>query len=166
MTSTVDRSSSDDASNVEIWPPRRASNTFHRLPALTADSLPDDFGNALITAYLVNEGVRERDITPLDRLGYLAKRGTGEYAYHRVAVAAGIAMAECRLLHEGGRAHFMTRRFDRADDGTKVHMQTLCALGHLDFRLIGAHTTPSSSSWPPAWVSDPTPEPRSTAEWS
>jgi serine/threonine-protein kinase HipA len=33
----------------------------------------------------------------------------------------------------------MTRRFDRLDDGTKVHIQSLCALAHLDFRLIGAH---------------------------
>jgi serine/threonine-protein kinase HipA len=48
-------------------------------------------------------------------------------------------MTDCRLLEEGGRAHFMTRRFDRTDDGTKIHTQTLCALGHLDFLLIGAH---------------------------
>ena len=48
-------------------------------------------------------------------------------------------MTECRLLEEGGRAHFMTRRFDRADDGRKIHSQTLCALSHLDFRQIGAH---------------------------
>jgi serine/threonine-protein kinase HipA len=228
--------------------PTLPPNTFHRLPALLADSLPDDFGNALTTAYLVNEGVNERDITPLDRLAYLASRGTGalefrpsrgprtrkstavelselvlaarsavagafddeqgitdavkhliavgtsaggarakaviawnpstdevrsgqvptdpgfehwllkldgvgadtdlgesadfgriEYAYHRMALAAGIEMTDCRLLHEGGRAHFMTRRFDRPPDGTKIHAQTLCALGHLDFRLIGAH---------------------------
>ena len=222
--------------------------TFHRLPAMLADALPDDFGNALTTAYLVNEGVSASTITPLDRLAYLASRGTGalefrpargprprkstavelselvlaarteaagtfgaedgitdavkhliavgtsaggarakaviawnpttdevrsgqlsadpgfeqwllkldgvgadtdlgqsadfgriEYAYSLMAVAAGVSMSECRLLHEGGRSHFMTRRFDRAADGTKIHMQTLCALGHLDFRLIGAH---------------------------
>ena len=33
----------------------------------------------------------------------------------------------------------MTRRFDRAGDGRKIHTQTLCALSHLDFRQIGAH---------------------------
>jgi serine/threonine-protein kinase HipA len=222
--------------------------TFHRLPALLADALPDDFGNALTTAYLVNEGVDRGSITPLDRLAYLGNRGTGalefrpargprtrkptavalselvtaarsavtggfgsgdgitealshliavgtsaggarakaviswnpktdevrsgqlaadpgfqqwlvkldgvgpdldlgesadygriEYAYSNMARAAGITMTECRLLHEGGRAHFMTRRFDRRPDGTKVHMQTLCALAHLDFRQIGVH---------------------------
>ncbi len=63
-----------------------------------------------------------------------------EYAYHLMALEAGIEMTECRLLEEGGRAHFMTRRFDRTDDGRKLHMQSLCALGHLDFNLAGAHS--------------------------
>jgi serine/threonine-protein kinase HipA len=56
-----------------------------------------------------------------------------------MALAAGIEMTACRLLEEGGRAHFMTRRFDRAIDGRKIHTQTLCALSHLDFRQIGVH---------------------------
>jgi serine/threonine-protein kinase HipA len=215
---------------------------------LIADSIPDDFGNALTTAYLANEGIRADEITPLDRLAYLGARGMGalefhpirgprtrkaiaielselviaarsalagrigteagitdalkhliavgssaggarakvvvalnsatgelrsgqvaaapgfeqwllkldgvgsdpglgvtgnfgriEYAYHRMAVAVGIEMTDCRLLEEGGRAHFMTRRFDRQADGRKVHAQTLCAMSHLDFRQIGAH---------------------------
>ena len=72
-------------------------------------------------------------------LGATGNFGRIEYAYHRMALAAGIDMMECRLLEEGGRAHFMTRRFDRADDGSKIHTQTLCALAHLDFRQIGAH---------------------------
>ncbi len=42
-------------------------------------------------------------------------------------------MMECRLLEEGGRRHFMTRRFDRLDDGGKLHMQSLAAMAHLDF---------------------------------
>jgi serine/threonine-protein kinase HipA len=222
--------------------------TFHRLPAMLADALPDAFGNALTTAYLVGEGVPTGAITPLDRLAYLASRGLGalefrpprgprprkataidlselvvaarsavfgafdseegitqsvrhlisvgtsaggarakavvawnpatsevrsgqvpsdpgfeqwllkldgvgtdldlgesadygriEYAYSLMAKAAGIEMTPCRLLLEGGRAHFMTRRFDRVGDGPKVHTQTLCALAHLDFRLVGAH---------------------------
>jgi serine/threonine-protein kinase HipA len=222
--------------------------TYYRLPAMVADALPDDFGNALTTAYLANEGVRADQITPLDRLAYLGGRGIGalefrptrgphtrqttavelselvlaarsalsgqidtedgitdavshliavgtsaggarakavvalnpttgelrsgqvpappgfeqwllkldgighdsdlgtsghfgriEYAYYRMATEAGIEMTECRLLEEGGRAHFMTRRFDRTGDGSKVHAQTLCALGQLDFRQIGAH---------------------------
>ena len=222
--------------------------TFDRLPGMIADCLPDDFGNALTTAYLANQGIRADQITPLDRLAYLGTRGVGalefhpirgprtrkataielselvvaargalagdirtedgitdalqhliavgtsaggarakavvalnpttgelrsgqvsadpgfepwllkldgvggdpdlgatgnfgriEYAYHLMAVSAGIETTECRLLEEGGRAHFMTRRFDRETVGQKVHTQTLCALSHLDFRQIGTH---------------------------
>jgi serine/threonine-protein kinase HipA len=222
--------------------------TYHRLPSMLADSLPDDFGNALTTAYLANEGVPPSAITPLDRLAYLGSRGVGalefhplrgprtrtttaielaelvgaarsaltgrttspdeitdalshliavgtsaggarakavvslnprtgelrsgqvradpgfeqwllkldgvgadldlgdtgnfgriEYGYHLMAQSAGIEMTPCQLLEEGGRAHFMTRRFDRLDNGEKVHVQTLCALAELDFRQIGTH---------------------------
>lgn len=43
-------------------------------------------------------------------------------------------MSECRLYRENGRAHFMTKRFDRTDDkGEKLHMQSLCAMAHMDF---------------------------------
>jgi len=66
--------------------------------------------------------------------------GVIEYAYHRMATACGIAMSECRLLEEGGRRHFMTRRFDRLPDGGKLHMQSLAAMAHLDFNQAGAHS--------------------------
>lgn len=65
---------------------------------------------------------------------------TIEYAYHLMATAAGICMAECRLLEEHGRRHFMTRRFDRTADGQKLHMQTLGALAHFDYNSAGAHS--------------------------
>ncbi|CAN5581156.1 type II toxin-antitoxin system HipA family toxin [soil metagenome] len=71
-------------------------------------------------------------------LGTSGDYGRIEYAYHRMATAAGIAMSDCRLLEEGRRAHFMTRRFDRIGS-TKVHTQTLCAMGELDFNAIGVH---------------------------
>jgi serine/threonine-protein kinase HipA len=75
---------------------------------------------------------RDRELA--DPLGY----GRIEYAYHLMAIEAGIEMTPCRLLEENGRAHFMTRRFDRTDEGRKLHMQTLCALGHHDFNTPGA----------------------------
>ena len=59
-----------------------------------------------------------------------------------MATAAGIQMSESRLLEENGRAHFMTRRFDRDVIGGKTvkhHLQTLCAMNHLDFRQRGTH---------------------------
>ena len=71
-----------------------------------------------------------------DPLGY----GRIEYAYHLMARDAGITMSDCRLLEENGRAHFMTRRFDRGPSGEKFHMQSLCAIGHFDFNLAGAYS--------------------------
>jgi serine/threonine-protein kinase HipA len=222
--------------------------TFKRLPALLADALPDDFGNALIDAWMADRGIRKDAVTALDRLAYMGKRGMGaltfgpmrgpipttsmavemgslveaarkavqgdfdgddhaqaalkqiiqvgtsaggarakatiawnptteevrtgqfdipqgfeawllkfdgmgtdsqlgpsrsygriEYAYHELAKAAGVEMSACRLLRENGRAHFMTRRFDRAGN-ERHHMQTLCALSHLDYKQVGTHS--------------------------
>ena len=229
--------------------------TFHGLPGLLADSLPDKFGNALIDAWLATQGRTPGDFNVVERLCYTGARGMGalefapgigpkprkatkveidalvrlasdvlthrgelhghfhgagkeqalqdilrvgtsaggarakaviawnratnevrsgqiaagdgfdywllkfdgvtgnkdkeledpkgygaiEYAYHLMAQAAGIAMTECRLLEENGRRHFMTRRFDRLAGGEKLHMQSLCALGHFDFNQAGAY---------------------------
>src|SRR3546814_13808707 len=44
----------------------------------------------------------------------------------------------CRLLKENDRAHFMTRRFDR-DGSRKHHVQSLCAMQHLDYNQRGTH---------------------------
>ncbi len=63
-----------------------------------------------------------------------------EYAYGLMARDAGLQMTECRILEEGGRRHFMTRRFDRTEDGGKLHMQSLAALADLDFNAAGAHS--------------------------
>ncbi|HEX4059162.1 MAG TPA: type II toxin-antitoxin system HipA family toxin [Galbitalea sp.] len=228
--------------------PTLSEATFHRLPALLADSLPDDFGNALIDAWLAAQGVGRSAVSPLDRLAYLASRAMGalefrpsrgpryrvpsaielgelvegargmlrgrfagaketetalhsliqvgtsaggarakaviawnpetaqiksgqlpadpgfeywlikldgvgrdselgagdsygriEYAYSLMAKAAGIDMMPCVLLEENDRAHFMTKRFDRADDGAKHHAMTLCDLAEIDFRLRGTN---------------------------
>ena len=225
--------------------------TFRRLPAMFADALPDDFGNALIDAWMAEHGTTKSKITTLDRLAYMGKRamgalefkpalgshrestaplkmkslveaarkvvegdlsedayakaalaniirvgtsaggarakavvawnpetnqirsgqfdiasgfepwiikfdgigkdaelGTGgdygrtEFAYYKMATQAGIVMSPCRLLEENGRAHFMTRRFDRdvAHGKTiKHHLQTLCAMDNLDYKQRGTH---------------------------
>jgi serine/threonine-protein kinase HipA len=228
--------------------PDLAERTYGRLPAMLADSLPDRFGNALVTAKLAGEGISAGEITSLDRLASTADRGMGaleyfppvddpaqattaiqladlvvaaraamhgefsgddathealaqliqvgtsaggarpkavvcfnpttgqvrsgqlgappgyehwllkldgvdeewfgppagfgriEYAYSLMAGDCGIEMEPCRLLVENDRAHFMTRRFDRRSDGSKVHVQTLCALDHLDFNLADTHS--------------------------
>lgn len=66
--------------------------------------------------------------------------GKIEYAYHLMAKAAGIQMTECRLHHEGGRSHFMTRRFDRTRRGGKIYMQSLGALAHYDYNQPSSYS--------------------------
>lgn len=65
--------------------------------------------------------------------------GRIEHAYAAMARAAGIAMTDTRLLKDGPRRHFMTRRFDRTDSGGKLHMQSLGGLMHLDYNQPRAH---------------------------
>ncbi len=79
-------------------------------------------------------GNRDKELA--DPLGF----GRIEYAYALMAADAGIHMSPCRLLEEGGRAHFMTQRFDRSDTGAKRHMQSLAAIRHFDFNAAGAHS--------------------------
>ena len=71
-----------------------------------------------------------------DPAGY----GLLEYGYSQIAQRCGIEMMECRLLHENGRHHFMTRRFDRDPDGGKRFVQTFAALAHFDYYESGAYS--------------------------
>ncbi len=95
-------------------------------------SAPEGFGYWLLKFDGVS-GNRDKELE--DPKGYTAI----EYAYALMARDAGVLMSECRLLEEGGRRHFMTRRFDRTEDGAKIHMQSLAALADLDFNAAGAH---------------------------
>ncbi|MGI8583947.1 MAG: type II toxin-antitoxin system HipA family toxin [Chitinophagaceae bacterium] len=223
--------------------PDLPKQTYHGLPGLLADSLPDKFGNELIDAWLARQGRTPESMNPLERLCYIGKRGMGaleyepvipssddssnileidelvrlakeaiavkkglntnikdkdgllniikvgtsaggarakaiiafndktkeirsgqfevsagfahwlikldgvtnedlgdpkgygriEYAYYKMAVASGIEMSESKLMEEHGRAHFMTRRFDRLEGNEKLHMQTLCGIAHYDY---------------------------------
>ena len=225
--------------------------TFHGLPGLLADALPDRFGNRIIDVWLSQQGRSPKDFTPLERLCYMGSRAMGalefkpaigprnqqsipieiaelsrlaadilrhrtdwtanlkgnraetlktiirvgtsaggnrakaviawnpkteevrsgqvpappgfeswilkfdgvndaalgdpqgygrvEYVYSRMAAMASIEMTACRLLKEGPRAHFMTRRFDRDESG-KIHAQSLCAMAHYDFNAAGQYS--------------------------
>ncbi|HAS59088.1 MAG TPA: toxin HipA, partial [Algoriphagus sp.] len=74
------------------------------------------------------------------QFGATAGYGRVEMAYYLMAKEAGIEMNECRLLEENGRAHFMTKRFDRTDSGEKIHMQSLCGIRHFDFNQVGVYS--------------------------
>ena len=70
------------------------------------------------------------------QLGASKGYGRVEMAYYNMAVACGIDMMPSRLLEENGRAHFMTRRFDREGSTTKHHITTFCAMKHVDYNLV------------------------------
>lgn len=59
--------------------------------------------------------------------------GRLEYSFYRLVKDCGIEMSDCSLIEENGRAHFLTKRFDR-QNGEKIHMQTLCGIAHYDYR--------------------------------
>ncbi|MDH6310079.1 serine/threonine-protein kinase HipA [Dysgonomonas sp. PFB1-18] len=75
-----------------------------------------------------------------NKLGDPSHYGRIEYAYYKMAIGCGIEMTDCRLMEENGRAHFMTRRFDRIGGKEKLHMQTLCGLTHFDFNTPGVYS--------------------------
>ena len=62
--------------------PGLARQTFHGLPGLLADSLPDRFGNALIDSWLAGQG---RNLNPVERLCYTGTRGMGALEFFPVA---------------------------------------------------------------------------------
>ena len=72
------------------------------------------------------------------QLGASHGYGRVEMAYYNMATACGIDMMPSRLLEENGRAHFMTKRFDRENGNIKHHIQTFCALKHFDFNLVNS----------------------------
>ena len=88
------------------------------------------------------DGVSKRGDSEFgDPKGY----GRLEYACHLLAAAAGVEMARCRLHEEGGRAHFMTKRYDREGhpekgQNEKVHMLSFGAIRHFDYNQPQAYS--------------------------
>jgi len=93
-------------------------------------NVPQGFTHWLIKL----DGVTNQELGDPEHFGQI------EYAYYQMATACGIEMSESRLLSENNRFHFLTRRFDRTDEGEKLHLQTLCGLAHFDFNLPGAYS--------------------------
>jgi serine/threonine-protein kinase HipA len=70
------------------YPPKQSftfydisKRTFKGLPGIFADSLPDKFGNQLIDIFMAQKNIRAEDITALDRLLYVGRRGMGALEY-------------------------------------------------------------------------------------
>lgn len=91
---------------------------------------PEGFDYFLLKLDGVSGGAGFRETDNFGRL---------EYSFYLLAKECGLDMTECSLLEENGRAHFLTKRFDRVD-GRKLHMQTLCGIAHYDFGVRGAYS--------------------------
>jgi serine/threonine-protein kinase HipA len=72
------------------------------------------------------------------QLGSTQGYGRVEMAYYHMAEACGITMMPSHLFEENGRAHFMTKRFDREDGNVKHHVQTFCGLMHFDYNQVNS----------------------------
>lgn len=94
--------------------------------------IPDGFDHYVVKFDGVSEHNKDRE-TFGDPMGF----GAMEYVYHLMATQCGINMMPCRLLSEGDRRHFITKRFDRVGN-RKIHMQTLNGMAHVDFKVPGS----------------------------
>lgn len=75
------------------------------------------------------DGANEKTLGESDGIGKI------EFAYYKMAINCGIEMSESRLYNENNRFHFLTKRFDRSEEGEKIHMQTLGSLVGVDFKI-------------------------------
>lgn len=74
------------------------------------------------------DGANEKSLGEGDGMGKI------EYAYYKLAKEAGIDISESTLYQENDRFHFLTKRFDRTDNGEKIHIQTFGALAGIDYK--------------------------------
>lgn len=95
-------------------------------------NVPSGFTHYLMKFDGVSEHNKNQE-TFGDPLGY----GAMEFVYHLMANKCGVDMMPCRLLHEGNRRLFITQRFDRIKN-SKVHVQTLNGLAHIDYKKPGS----------------------------
>ncbi|WP_299596775.1 type II toxin-antitoxin system HipA family toxin [uncultured Microbulbifer sp.] len=117
--------------------PQLNFETFRGLPGLIADSLPDDFGNAVLNAWMAAQGKHPQDITPLQRLQYTGKRGMGALEYspatrvkklnasQNVAIDELVAIAQEVLDHHSG----FNVHLDKTGEDNREAMMALMSVG-------------------------------------
>ena len=67
--------------DVYSFPSHSRLDAFKGLSGLLADSLPDKFGNAVLDAWLAEQGRSVDSLTALERLAYTGSRGMGALEY-------------------------------------------------------------------------------------
>lgn len=85
------------------------------------DNTPDDFEPWLVKFANAQDGL---------------DAGAIEYAYAEMARAAGLDVMPTHLFPAAhGAGYFASKRFDRDNDGSRIHMHTACGLLHSDYRM-------------------------------
>ncbi|CAB0149726.1 hypothetical protein PSI9734_00299 [Pseudidiomarina piscicola] len=117
--------------------PELSWDTFKGLPGMLADSLPDDFGNAVLNQWLAQQSDRTEPLNPLERLQYTGERGMGALEYHPTRSKHTLSKSKdievetlMKLAQEvlDTRTGFRQRtHFDTTED--KAQMQALLAVG-------------------------------------
>ena len=108
--------------------------TYHRLPAFIADSLPDDFGNNLINAWMLIQGQQISAVSPLDRLAYIGKRAMGALEFEPAlrSEQQSTAFEVGELTHaakQAVRAHFATASKEDRALASNEALQQLISVG-------------------------------------
>ena len=70
--------------------PGLGRETFNGLPGMLADSLPDDFGNAVLKEWVARQGRAVDQLSPLEKLKYIGKRGVGALEFTPAARFRGL----------------------------------------------------------------------------
>lgn len=114
--------------------PELARTTFHGLPGLLADSLPDRFGNALIDAWLASQGRQPGSFNAVERLCYTGERGMGALEFApaigpkakqtaQIEVSRLVALASKVLTHQ----HNLHASF--ADESSEHALRDILCVG-------------------------------------
>lgn len=91
--------------------PALSRNTFHGLPGMLADALPDKFGNALIDAWLATQGRTPESFHAVERLCYTGTRGMGALEF---SPALGPKPGKAAKIKVDALVRSAERRFERA----------------------------------------------------
>lgn len=108
----------------------RDNKLYHRLPPFIADALPDAWGNHVFDCWRIQQGIRSQDITPLDVLSFIGRRGMGALEF--MPESAGIRKSEAihlQALAELAQRIFAERGQVRIGPDESLTMQSLFAVG-------------------------------------
>ena len=108
----------------------RETKLYRKLPPFLADSLPDAWGNQVFECWRIQNGIRNQEITPLEILSFIGKRGMGALEF--IPESSGIRKSEklnMKALTDLAQRIFVERENVRLMPDESLTMQSLIAVG-------------------------------------